>query len=214
MVALRRPQIFAPRAFFKKRQGWLALIAAAALISAIGALQVNQLSTATVTSYEINELNRERAAKQAANHELEAEVAGLSSLARVDIEARQDQWRQPGPDGLALRRAQVAKAADRPDTAACAAPAHEGRSHVPFGRIVIEHRLGARRDVADRDHLPIADIAEATGTTVIAAPMAGGPFVASSGEINLTEAEPRAKDESWSDRRARPDQSSLRQVQE
>jgi hypothetical protein len=88
MVALRRPQIFAPRAFFKKRQGWLALIAAAALISAIGALQVNQLSTATVTSYEINELNRERAAKQAANHELEAEVAGLSSLARVDIEAR------------------------------------------------------------------------------------------------------------------------------
>jgi hypothetical protein len=49
---------------------------------------VNQLSSATVTSYEINALNRERAAKQAANHELEAEVAGLSSLARVDIEAR------------------------------------------------------------------------------------------------------------------------------
>jgi hypothetical protein len=65
-----------------------ALIAAAGLVSAVGALQVNQLSSATVTSYEINALNRERAAKQAANHELEAEVAGLSSLARVDIEAR------------------------------------------------------------------------------------------------------------------------------
>ena len=62
--------------------------------------------------------------------------------------------------------------------------------------------------------LPVADIAAATGTRVIAAPMAGGPFVASTGEVNLTEAEPRAKDESWSDRRARPDQSELRQVKE
>jgi NADH-quinone oxidoreductase subunit C len=62
--------------------------------------------------------------------------------------------------------------------------------------------------------LPVADIAEETGTKVIAAPMAGGPFVATTGEINLTEAEPRAKDESWSDRRARPDQSPLRQIKE
>ena len=62
--------------------------------------------------------------------------------------------------------------------------------------------------------LPVADIAEETGTKVIAAPMAGGPFVAAAGEVNLTEAEPRAKDESWSDRRARPDQTELRQVKE
>jgi NADH-quinone oxidoreductase subunit C len=62
--------------------------------------------------------------------------------------------------------------------------------------------------------LPVADIAEETGTRVIAAPMAGGPFVASPGEVNLTEAEPRAKDESWSDRRARPDQTELRQVKD
>jgi len=62
--------------------------------------------------------------------------------------------------------------------------------------------------------LPVADIAEETGTRVIAAPMAGGPFVASPGEVNLTEAEPRAKDESWSDRGARPDQTSLRQVKD
>ncbi len=62
--------------------------------------------------------------------------------------------------------------------------------------------------------LPVADIAEETGTRVIAAPMAGGPFVASPGEINLTEAEPRAKDQSWSDRDARPDQTALRQVRE
>lgn len=62
--------------------------------------------------------------------------------------------------------------------------------------------------------LPVADIAEETGTRVIAAPMAGGPFVASPGEMNLTDAEPRAKDESWSDRAARPDQTSLRQVKD
>jgi NADH-quinone oxidoreductase subunit C len=62
--------------------------------------------------------------------------------------------------------------------------------------------------------LPVADIAAETGTKVIAAPMAGGPFVAAPGEINLTEAEPRAKDESWSDRRAQPGQTELKQVKE
>ena len=62
--------------------------------------------------------------------------------------------------------------------------------------------------------LPVADIAEETGTRVIAAPMAGGPFVASPGEVNLTEAEPRAKDESWSDRRPQPGQTELRQMKD
>ncbi len=62
--------------------------------------------------------------------------------------------------------------------------------------------------------LPVADIAEETGTRVIAAPMAGGPFVASPGEVNLTDAEPRAKDESWADRNARPDQTPLRQMKD
>lgn len=59
--------------------------------------------------------------------------------------------------------------------------------------------------------LPVADIQEETGTRVIAAPMMGGPFVASSGEVNLTDAEPRAKDESWSDRAVQPGQTELRQ---
>ncbi len=53
--------------------------------------------------------------------------------------------------------------------------------------------------------LPDAEITAETGTKVIAAPMVGGPFVASPGEINLTEAEPRAKDESWSERREKPE---------
>ncbi|MFT3783915.1 MAG: NADH-quinone oxidoreductase subunit C [Nibricoccus sp.] len=62
--------------------------------------------------------------------------------------------------------------------------------------------------------LPDAEILNETGTNVIAAPMAGGPFVASSGKLNLGEAEPRARDESWSDRRPRPDQSGLKQLKE
>ena len=52
--------------------------------------------------------------------------------------------------------------------------------------------------------LPVLDIAEETGAKVIPAPMAGGPFVASAGEMNLTEAEPRAKDESWNERSEKP----------
>ena len=50
-----------------------------------------------------------------------------------------------------------------------------------------------------------ADIAAETGAKVLPAPMMGGPFVASSGQINLTEAEPGAKDESWTERDEKPD---------
>jgi NADH-quinone oxidoreductase subunit C len=53
--------------------------------------------------------------------------------------------------------------------------------------------------------LPDPDIVAETGAKAIAAPMMGGPFVAAPGEINLTEAEPRAKDESWSERKEKPE---------
>ncbi|MSU52950.1 MAG: NADH-quinone oxidoreductase subunit C [Opitutaceae bacterium] len=53
--------------------------------------------------------------------------------------------------------------------------------------------------------LPDIEVAEETKAKVIAAPMMGGPFVASAGEMNLTDAEPRAKDESWSERSAKPE---------
>ncbi|MCF7687059.1 MAG: NADH-quinone oxidoreductase subunit C [Cephaloticoccus sp.] len=53
--------------------------------------------------------------------------------------------------------------------------------------------------------LPDPEVAAETGTKVKPAPMAGGPFVASSGEMNLTEAEPRAKDESWNESSEKPE---------
>jgi NADH-quinone oxidoreductase subunit C len=53
--------------------------------------------------------------------------------------------------------------------------------------------------------LPDAEVVAETKTGAIAAPMMGGPFVASDGGINMSDAEPRAKDESWSERRPKPD---------
>ena len=53
--------------------------------------------------------------------------------------------------------------------------------------------------------LPDPDVVAETGAKARPAPMAGGPFVASSGEVNRGEAEPRAKDESWNERRPKPE---------
>ncbi|MET0263876.1 MAG: NADH-quinone oxidoreductase subunit C [Rariglobus sp.] len=53
--------------------------------------------------------------------------------------------------------------------------------------------------------LPDLEVGDLTGATAKPAPMMGGPFVASPGEMNLTDAEPRAKDESWTERREKPE---------
>ena len=55
--------------------------------------------------------------------------------------------------------------------------------------------------------LPAPDVVAETGAKAIAAPMAGGPFVASSGGMNLGADEPRAKDESWNEKRPKPEQA-------
>lgn len=52
--------------------------------------------------------------------------------------------------------------------------------------------------------LPDTEVAAETKAGLIAAPMMGGPFVASAGKINMTDAEPSAKDESWTERRPKP----------
>lgn len=54
--------------------------------------------------------------------------------------------------------------------------------------------------------LPDLEVAEETQAKVISAPMMGGPFVASSkGEMNMTDAEPKAKDESWNEKQPKPE---------
>ena len=51
--------------------------------------------------------------------------------------------------------------------------------------------------------LPDPEIAAETKTGLIAAPMAGGPFVAAPGRP-MSEAEPRAKDEAWNEQHSKP----------
>lgn len=51
--------------------------------------------------------------------------------------------------------------------------------------------------------LPAADVAEQTGASLIAAPMMGGPFV-SSGDGPMSQTEPRARDESWTEKKKKP----------
>ncbi len=92
MAALHRPalplpgRLAAPIAKVRSARGALILVAAAVL--GIALVQVNEFSRLTSTGYQNNELTAERSSRQADNHALEAEVASLSSLARVDWEAR------------------------------------------------------------------------------------------------------------------------------
>jgi cell division protein FtsL len=88
MAALNRIALPAPRPFGRRVSGRFVLVGVAVLAVAVAALQVNQFSHAASTGYTIDALTQERATKQAENHELEAEVAQLSSLSRVESEAR------------------------------------------------------------------------------------------------------------------------------
>ncbi|OQB88237.1 MAG: hypothetical protein BWX86_02710 [Verrucomicrobia bacterium ADurb.Bin122] len=53
--------------------------------------------------------------------------------------------------------------------------------------------------------LPDAEIAAEVTAKVAPAPMAGGPFVATPSNLDTGDAEPRAKDESWNERRVKPE---------
>jgi cell division protein FtsL len=95
MAALHRPAILAPRILGRPRSGRLVLYVIAAIVVVVALLQVNQFSRLTSAGYEVESLTRERDLKVAENHKLEADVAGLSSLARVDLEARLELGMQP-----------------------------------------------------------------------------------------------------------------------
>ncbi len=89
MAALQRPAIVAPpRVFGRPRGGRLLLAAAVGLVIVAAGFQVNQFSRLTSTGYAINDLQRQHAERLAENRAIEAEVAGLSSLARVSWEAQ------------------------------------------------------------------------------------------------------------------------------
>jgi len=58
------------------------------VVACLGLLQVAQTSSATTTGYNLQRLENERFATQAEVHQLEAEVAVLTSIDRIDREAR------------------------------------------------------------------------------------------------------------------------------
>ncbi|HEX5479111.1 MAG TPA: septum formation initiator family protein [Dehalococcoidia bacterium] len=88
MAILHRPALPAPRLFGKPIPRRAVVVAALCACVTVAAMQVNQLSRAASTGYQIDALTQERAEKQAANHDLEAQVAQLSSLARVEWVAK------------------------------------------------------------------------------------------------------------------------------
>ena len=76
------------RAKVSIRMGQVLLLAGAA-IGVIGLLQVVQTSDATTTSFAIQRLEQEKLEVQSLVHQLEAQVALLSSLSRIEGEARE-----------------------------------------------------------------------------------------------------------------------------
>jgi hypothetical protein len=94
MAVLQRPALPFPRTL-SRPSSRLWIVGALAVLAAGALAQVHQFSTLTSTGYEIEQLEHLRTEKLAANHELEAEVAQLSSLARVDWEARVRLGMQP-----------------------------------------------------------------------------------------------------------------------
>lgn len=102
MAALQPPAIAGPRVFRRPRGGKLLLMGAIALVIIAAGLQVNQFSRLTSTGYAINGLQAQHAERLAENRAIEAEVARLSSLARVDWEARTRLHLEPAQQRLYL----------------------------------------------------------------------------------------------------------------
>ena len=78
------------------------LVLAFGAVALLGLLQVIQTSDATSTSYTIHRLEQERQDWSAQVHSLEAEVATLTSLDRVEREARGRLGMVPAGDALYL----------------------------------------------------------------------------------------------------------------
>ena len=103
MALLNRTALPFPRPLMRPRGGAVFTIAAAALVVILALALVHQFSRMTSTGYEIDELERVRSEKQAANRELEADVARLSSLARVELEARLGMGMVPATSTMHIR---------------------------------------------------------------------------------------------------------------
>jgi len=78
------------------------LLGAFLVVASLGLLQVMQTSSATSTGYNLQRLEDERLATQAEVHQLEAEVAVLTSIDRIEREARGRLGMVPAGNTIAL----------------------------------------------------------------------------------------------------------------
>ncbi|MEX2247162.1 MAG: hypothetical protein WEC75_10795 [Dehalococcoidia bacterium] len=95
MAITHRRTLALPLPAVHRPSGRLLAAGAIVLVVAAAVLQVYQLTRTTSTGYDIDALEQLRAARQAQQHRLEADVAQLSSLGRVDWEARTRLGLQP-----------------------------------------------------------------------------------------------------------------------
>ncbi len=86
--AARPPSAAAPRRLSPAWAGRRGLLLAFTALALLGLLQVSQAGDATSTGYAIRRLERERQEWAAQVRQLEAEVAALTALERVEREAR------------------------------------------------------------------------------------------------------------------------------
>jgi cell division protein FtsL len=105
------------------------LVAAGAALT-IGLLQVVQSSEATTTSFAIQRLEQEKLELEAGVSQLEAEVAGLSSITRVQLEAQR----------LGLRPA------ESKETIVVNVPAPDVAALVPAGVVPQDDQQGEEQD--------------------------------------------------------------------
>jgi cell division protein FtsL len=73
------------------------------VVAIVGLWQVIQISDATTIGFNISHLEQERLNWQASVHELEAEVAALTSLERVEREARDRLGMVPAAEQIHLQ---------------------------------------------------------------------------------------------------------------
>ena len=78
------------------------LLGAFLVVASLGLLQVIQTSSATTTGYNLQRLEDERSATQAEVPQLEAEVAVLTSIDRIDREARDRLGMVPADNTMTL----------------------------------------------------------------------------------------------------------------
>lgn len=119
------------------------LLISGVALTIIAVLQVVQTSQATTANFAIQDLAQQRLELQAQVRQLEAEVAGLSSLTRIEAEAKRLGLEQPqGTEAVEVNVAWAGASVDRLPTRYALeeqAPPVEEDADSPWWRDLLDH---------------------------------------------------------------------------